>query len=67
MKCSECGLKAHRHGTDRKGNQRFKCVPCNKYFTEAPDPLDGMRIDLKRVKMALLMLVEGNSIRAPSG
>ncbi|MEE8177671.1 MAG: IS1 family transposase [Acidobacteriota bacterium] len=63
--CPDCQRKAHRHGTDRKGNQRFKCIPCNKRFTEpAPDPLDGMRIDMKQAGMALLMLVEGNSIRS---
>ncbi len=63
--CPECGLMAHRHGTDRKGRQRFKCPRCNRRFTEpTPDPLDGMRIDLAKAKIALHMLVEGNSIRS---
>ena len=63
--CPECGLMAHRHGNDRKGRQRFKCVPCNRRFTEpTPDPLDGMRIDFAKAKIALHMLVEGNSVRS---
>jgi len=37
-----------KHGTDRKGNQRFRCKDCGSTFVDdAPKPLDNMRINTK--------------------
>src|SRR5262245_3709911 len=54
-----------RCGKDRKGNQRFKCNDCNKYFlAPAIKPLGDMRISMRDATIALGMLLEGMSIRA---
>jgi len=53
-----------KHGRDRKGNQRVRCVLCGKTLTIAPpNPLGDMRVPLEDAKLALRLLVEGNSIR----
>jgi transposase-like protein/IS1 family transposase len=54
-----------KHGTDRKGNQRFRCLDCGKTFVEETvKPIGDMRISLKDAATALGMLLEGMSIRA---
>jgi len=57
--------RTKRHGKDRKGNQRFRCLDCGKTWTESqPRPLGAMRVPVETAKLALRMLVEGNSIRS---
>jgi len=56
-----------KHGRDRRGNQRHKCLACGKTFTDAPaqpKPLGNMRVPVELAKLALRLLVEGNSIRS---
>jgi IS1 family transposase/transposase-like protein len=54
-----------RHGKDRKGNQRFRCLLCGATFAKPGDkPLGEMRINMKAATTALGMLLEGMSIRA---
>jgi transposase-like protein/IS1 family transposase len=54
-----------KHGHDRKGNQRFRCLTCGKTFVEeSAKPLGDMRISMKQATMALGMILEGLSIRA---
>jgi transposase-like protein/IS1 family transposase len=54
-----------RHGKDRHGNQRFRCLLCGKTFVKfGPRPLGDMRISMKEAVSALAMLLEGMSIRA---
>jgi transposase-like protein/IS1 family transposase len=54
-----------KHGKDRKGNQRRRCLDCGKTFSEeTPKPLGDMRISMKQATMALGMILEGLSIRA---
>lgn len=56
-----------KHGTNRQGNQRYKCKDCGTTFIEdAPKPLGNMRISMKEATIALGMLLEGMSIRATS-
>jgi len=56
-----------KHGTDRKGNQRFRCKDCGTTFIDdTPKPLGDMRISMKDATTALGMLLEGMSIRATS-
>ena len=56
-----------RHGRDRKGNQRFRCLLCGKTFTEAvAKPLGEMRISMKEATTSLGMILEGLSVRATS-
>ncbi len=58
---------AKKHGRDRKGNQRFRCLLCGATFTESvAKPLGDMRINMKEATTALGMLLEGMSIRATS-
>jgi transposase-like protein/IS1 family transposase len=54
-----------KNGKDPAGNQRFKCSLCGKRFVEKPhNPLGEMRVNLDTAKLAMRLLVEGNSIRA---
>src|SRR3954470_7584518 len=54
-----------RCGKDRKGNQRFKCNECGKYFlAPVAKPIGDMRISLKDATTAIGLLVEGMSIRS---
>jgi IS1 family transposase/transposase-like protein len=54
-----------RHGKDRKGNQRFRCLLCGATFAEeTAKPIGEMRITMKQATTALGMLLEGMSIRA---
>jgi IS1 family transposase/transposase-like protein len=56
-----------RHGKDRKGNQRFRCLLCGKTFVEPGSrPLGEMRISMKGAVAALGMILEGMSVRATS-
>ncbi len=51
-------------GKDRKGQQRWKCKDCGVCFTDFhPKPLGKMSVDIEKAKLALRLLVEGNSIR----
>jgi transposase-like protein len=57
--------RTKRHGKDRHGNQRFRCVVCGKtWIQQRPRPLGTMRIPLDTANLALRLLVEGNSIRS---
>lgn len=54
-----------RHGRDRNGNQRFRCLDCGKTWIERqPRPLGEKRVSIEDAKLALRLLVEGNSIRS---
>ncbi len=54
------------NGVDRHGNQRFRCKLCGKTWVEVKPvkPLGDMRIPVADAKLALRLLVEGNSVRA---
>ena len=54
-----------KHGHDRKGNQRFRCLDCGKtWVEETVKPLGDMRISMKQATKALGMILEGMSIRS---
>jgi transposase-like protein/IS1 family transposase len=54
-----------KHGKDRDGNQRFRCLSCGKTWIErAPRPLGDMQISMEQAVFALRLLLEGMSIRA---
>jgi transposase-like protein len=65
MNCNDCNNEAKRNGKDRNGNQRFRCVPCNKTFTEPKaKTLNNMYLPEEKALMCLQLLVEGMSIRS---
>lgn len=65
MTCHNCQIKAKKFGKDRKGNQRFRCVPCNKTFqAEREKPLNNMYLPLDKATLCLQLMVEGNSLRS---
>jgi transposase-like protein len=67
MVCHCCEALAKKHGRDRKGLQRFRCVPCNRTFTEYHDkPLQDMYFPLDKAATILSMLLEGMSLRSVS-
>ncbi|MEX2307127.1 MAG: IS1 family transposase [Pirellulales bacterium] len=54
-----------KHGLDRKGQQRYRCLDCGKTWIEkVTRPLGNMRIELRQAATVLGMLLEGMSIRA---
>jgi transposase-like protein/IS1 family transposase len=56
-----------KFGKNRNGTARFRCKVCGKTFTEPQEkPLGGMTVSIADAKLALRMLVEGNSIRTTS-
>lgn len=66
MNCIHCESEhVSKFGKDRNGQQRFRCVDCGKAFVE-PHAFAGKKTDTKEAVRALLMLLEGMSIRATS-
>ena len=52
-------------GKDRKGQQRWKCLDCGVSWTDRRhNPLGTMQIGVETAKLALRLLLEGNSIRS---
>jgi transposase-like protein/IS1 family transposase len=65
MICTDCNAQTKKHGTDRKGNQRFRCLACGKTFTEPKAKLLGnMYLAEDKALMCLNLLVEGCSVRS---
>ena len=60
--CAHTSVK--KHGRDRKGNQRVRCLLCGKTWVERkPKPLGVMRVPVADAKRALHLLTEGMSVR----
>jgi transposase-like protein/IS1 family transposase len=66
MNCTICqSEKTKKHGTDRHGNQRFRCLDCKKTFQqEQAKPLGEMTLAMPKVIAVLKQLVEGSSVRS---
>ncbi len=66
MIAPSCKHESHKKfGRDRHGNQRYRCTLCGKTWAdERPRPLGAMRIPVETAKLALRLLVEGNSVRS---
>ena len=65
MNCPDCNSLPKKHGKDRKGNQRFRCLGCGKTYIEPQNkPLGEMRLSEEKALLCLNLLVEGNSIRS---
>jgi transposase-like protein len=60
--------RTKKHGRDRHGNQRLRCLDCGKTWIEAPQPkpLGAMTVPVDEAKLALHLLTQGLSIRATS-
>lgn len=65
MNCPTCNSLTKKNGKDRKSNQRFKCLACNKRFSAPKDnSLGGMYLAEEKALLCLQLLVEGSSIRS---
>jgi transposase-like protein/IS1 family transposase len=54
-----------RHGKDRYGNQRYRCILCGQtWIKDQPKPLGQMRLEKPKAVLCLRLLLEGNSIRS---
>jgi IS1 family transposase/transposase-like protein len=53
-----------KHGRDRKGHPRVRCLLCGKTVTVVNRPLGDMRTSVKDAALVLGMLLEGLSIRS---
>ena len=64
MNCPECDSdKTKKIGKDRKGNQRFRCLACEKTFQEPREnPLGSMTLPMDKALMVVRLMVEGMSI-----
>jgi transposase-like protein/IS1 family transposase len=63
MTCHSCRIECKRKGRDRKGNQRYQCRQCSKFFQEPREGhLDGMYVPVEKAELVLSMLLEGNSV-----
>jgi transposase-like protein/IS1 family transposase len=63
MNCPDCNSLPKKHGKDRKGNQRFRCLTCGKTYTTI-EKLDGKNLSADKIELCIKLLVEGNSIRS---
>jgi transposase-like protein/IS1 family transposase len=65
MNCTDCEGRTKKHGKDRKGNQRFRCLTRDKTFIEPKESLLGkMYLAEDKALLCLQLLVEGSSIRS---
>ena len=66
MTCHNCQNRSNKHGKDRNGVQRYRCLPCRRVFLDPNHerPFGPMRIGQDKAVLALNLLVEGNSIRS---
>jgi transposase-like protein/IS1 family transposase len=65
MTCGICGLPCKSFGRHRNGLRRFRCPSCKKTYTEPHSlTLGEMYASKDKVVLALLLLLEGNSIRS---
>ncbi|MEQ1762014.1 MAG: IS1 family transposase [Pyrinomonadaceae bacterium] len=65
MNCTDCTSQTKKHGKDRYGNQRFRCLTCGKTFIKPKTKTLGtMTLAEDKALMCLNLLVEGNSIRS---
>jgi transposase-like protein len=61
--CHSCRIECKRKGRDRKGNQRYQCRQCSKWFGEPQEkPLDGMYLPIEKAELVMKLLLEGNSV-----
>jgi IS1 family transposase/transposase-like protein len=66
--CHCCNGEARYFANFKNKNRivrRFRCVRCNKTFSE-PQPLDGLRIETEKVNQVVRLLCEGVGVRAAS-
>ncbi|NOT46618.1 MAG: IS1 family transposase [Acidobacteria bacterium] len=63
MHCPNCESLTKKHGKDRKGNQRFRCLSCGKTFTTT-ERLEGKNLSADKIELCIKLLVEGNSVRS---
>ncbi len=63
MNCPNCNSLPKKHGKDRYGNQRFRCLACGKTYT-ANERLEGKNLPVDKIELCINLLVEGNSVRA---
>lgn len=65
MNCPNCQGQTKKHGKDRKDNQRYRCLSCDKTFIEPKENLLGkMYLSEEKALLCLQLLVEGNSVRS---
>ena len=66
MTCHCCNGETQKFGRFKNENrivQRYRCVRCNKTFSEA-QPLDGLRLDHDKVVQIVKLFTEGLGVRA---
>jgi transposase-like protein/IS1 family transposase len=66
--CHCCNGETQKFGRFKNENrivQRYRCVRCNKTFSES-QPLDGLRLDHDKVVQIVKLLTEGLGVRAIS-
>lgn len=63
MNCPTCKSLSKKHGKDRNGNQRYRCLACGKTYT-ANERLEGKNLSPGKIELCIRLLVEGSSVRS---
>lgn len=63
MNCPNCKSLPKKHGKDRNGNQRYRCLACGKTYT-ANERLEGKNLSPDKIELCVKLLVEGSSVRS---
>ena len=63
MNCPDCNSLPKKHGKDRKGNQRYRCLSCGKTYILS-ERLEGKNLPVSKIELCIKLLVEGNSVRS---
>lgn len=63
MNCPNCNSLPKKHGKDRKGNQRYRCLACGKTYILS-ERLEGKNLPVDKIELCIKLLVEGNSVRS---
>lgn len=65
-KCPHCSSRSRRFARTTCGNTRYRCLRCERTFTERRRCIGNMYIPFEKACRAADMLVEGNSLRSTS-
>lgn len=63
MNCPTCNSLPKKHGKDRKGNQRYRCLACGRTFVVG-EKLEGKYLSADKIELCIKLLVEGSSVRS---
>lgn len=64
MTCHNCAARCQRHGRNRGGTRRYRCLTCRKTFSEPRRTIGNRCSSLEKSALVAELLARGNSVRA---